>query len=127
MTLVAVQLSLVGIAVLLNAWYNRLYNALQERNWDAFLNQLLYFCVLAAVAVVLEAYQLYLNQWLQIRWPRWMTRRYLAHWLEGATHYRMPLLGDPPHNPDQRIAEDLRPFIQKTLSIRLGLGRSITT
>src|SRR5262249_24684914 len=70
---IAMQLSLVGIAVLLNAWYNRFYNALQERDWDAFVTQLLYFCVLAGTAVVLEAYQLYLNQWLQIRWRRWMT------------------------------------------------------
>jgi vitamin B12/bleomycin/antimicrobial peptide transport system ATP-binding/permease protein len=126
-TLVAVQLSLVGIAVLLNAWYNRFYNALQERNWDAFLNQLLYFCALAAVAVVLEAYQLYLNQWLQIRWRRWMTRRYLVHWLEGATHYRMQLLGDAADNPDQRIADDIRMFIEKTLTIGVGLLGAIVT
>jgi len=126
-TLVAVQLSLVGIAVLLNAWYNRFYNALQERNWDAFLNQLMYFCVLAAVAVVLETYQLYLNQWLQIRWRRWMTRRYLVHWLEGATHYRMQLLGDAADNPDQRIADDIRLFIEKTLTIGVGLVGAITT
>jgi putative ATP-binding cassette transporter len=126
-SLVAVQLSLVGIAVLLNAWYNRFYNALQERNWDAFLNQLLYFCVLAAVAVVLEVYQLYLNQWLQIRWRRWLTNRYLVHWLEGATHYRMQLLGDAADNPDQRIADDIRLFIEKTLAIGVGLLGAVTT
>ena len=73
---------------------------------------------LRAVAVVIETYKLYLNQWLQIRWRRWMTKRYLDHWLEGATHYRMQLLGDAADNPDQRIAEDIRLFIEKALTHR---------
>jgi vitamin B12/bleomycin/antimicrobial peptide transport system ATP-binding/permease protein len=125
--LVGSQLSLVGIAVLLNTWYNQFYNALQERNWDAFVNQVIYFCALAGTAVVLEVYQLYLNQWLQIRWRRWMTKRYLAHWLEGATHYRMQLLGDAADNPDQRIAEDIKMFIEKTLTIGVGLLGAFVT
>jgi len=124
---ITMQLSLVGIAVLLNAWYNRFYNALQERDWDAFVTQLLYFCILAGTAVVLEAYQLYLNQWLQIRWRRWMTKRYLANWLETATHYRMQLLGDAADNPDQRIAEDIRLFIERTLTIGVGLLGAVVT
>jgi putative ATP-binding cassette transporter len=125
--LLATQLSLVGIAVLLNGWYNQFYNALQERNWDSFVNQLIYFCVLAGTAVVLEVYQLYLNQWLQIRWRRWMTKFYLARWLEGATHYRMQLLGDAADNPDQRIAEDIRMFIERTLTIGVGLLGAVVT
>ena len=28
--------------------------------------------------IILKVYQLYLNQWLQIRWRRWMTTRYLG-------------------------------------------------
>ena len=38
-SVITCQLSLVGIAVLLNAWYNKFCNALQERNWDAFMDQ----------------------------------------------------------------------------------------
>src|SRR4029077_19161531 len=108
---VAIELSIVGINVLLNEWNNKFYNALQDRNWDAFVYQLGYFCVLAAGFILLAVYQLYLNQWLQIRWRRWMTRAYLDHWLAGANHYRMQLLGDAADNPDQRIAEDVRQFI----------------
>jgi putative ATP-binding cassette transporter len=123
----ATELSLVGITVLLNQWYNTFYNALQERNWDVFIAQLLYYCLLAAAATVLQVYQLYLNQWLQIRWRRWMTKVYLARWMEGATHYRMQLLGDAADNPDQRIAEDIRLFIERTLTIGVGLlGATVT-
>ncbi|HEY7247336.1 MAG TPA: ABC transporter ATP-binding protein/permease [Xanthobacteraceae bacterium] len=124
---VATELSLVGITVLLNQWYNTFYNSLQERNWEVFVTQLLYYCALAASATVLQVYQLYLNQWLQIRWRRWMTKRYLSHWLEGATHYRMQLFGDAADNPDQRIAEDIRLFIERALTVSIGLLGAIVT
>ena len=97
--------------MLLNTWNADFYNALQERNWDAFVYQLGYFCVLATAFILLAVYQLYLNQWLQIRWRRWLTRHYLDLWLADANHYRMQLLGDAADNPDQRIAEDVAQFI----------------
>ena len=118
---IAIELSIVAITVLLNTWNARFYNALQDRNWDAFVYQLGYFCVLAAAFILLAVYQLYLNQWLQIRWRRWLTRTYLGHWLEGANHYRMQLLGDAADNPDQRISEDIKQFIDLTLNIGLRL------
>jgi putative ATP-binding cassette transporter len=124
---IGIELSLVAIDVLINRWNNRFYNALQERNWDTFVSELMYFCVLAAIFIVLAVYQLYLNQWLQIRWRRWMTQRYLGHWLETANHYRMQLLGDAADNPDQRIAEDIKMFIELTLTIGIGLLSAVVT
>jgi putative ATP-binding cassette transporter len=118
---IAIELSNVGIMVLINQWNARFYNALQDRNWDSFVHELLIFCMLAAAYIVLAVYQLYLNQWLQIRWRQWMTREYLAHWLTSGFHYRMQVLGDAADNPDQRIAEDIQLFIERTLTIGIGL------
>lgn len=130
---IAIELSIVGINVLLNSWNNNFYNALQDKNWDAFVYQLGYFCVLATVYIFLAVYQLYLNQWLQIRWRRWLTRTYLEKWLAGSNHYRMQLLGDAADNPDQRIAEDVKQFIDAgatgigILPIGLSLLNAIVT
>ncbi len=124
---IAIELSIVGITVLINEWNARFYNALQDRNWNAFVYQLGYFCVLASIFILLAVYQLYLNQWLQIRWRRWLTASYLDHWMEGANHYRMQLLGDAADNPDQRISEDIAQFIGLTLSIGLQLLNSCVT
>jgi putative ATP-binding cassette transporter len=124
---VAIELGIVAINVMLNQWNARFYNALQDRNWSSFVSELLFFCILVSVFIVLAVYQLYLNQWLQIRWRRWMTAGYLAHWLEAANHYRMQLLGDAADNPDQRIAEDIQMFVDRTLSIGIGLLSSIVT
>ena len=124
---IAIELSIVAINVILNQWYNRFYNTLQDRNWEAFISAVLFFCVLAAIYTVLAVYQNYLNLWLQIRWRRWMTQTYLRQWLNTANHYRMQLLGDAADNPDQRIADDLQMFVQQTLSIGIGLLSSFVT
>jgi putative ATP-binding cassette transporter len=124
---IGAELGLVAINVLLNEWNNRFYNALQDRNWDSFVRELLYFCVLAVLYILAAVYQLYLNQWLQIRWRRWMTVKFLGGWLEGSNHYRMQLLGDVADNPDQRIADDLQIFVDRTLSIGIGMLSSIVT
>jgi putative ATP-binding cassette transporter len=125
---IAIELAIVGLNVLLNSWNNAFYNALQDKDWDAFIYQLGYFCVLATAFILLAVYQLYLNQWLQIRWRRWLTQTYLDRWLSGANHYRMQLLGDAADNPDQRIAEDVRQFIDAgILPIGLNLLNAVVT
>jgi len=124
---VALMLADVGIDVLINWWNARFYNSLQDRNWDAFTRELTIFAVLAGTSIVLQVYQLYLTQWLEIRWRRWMTRRFLGGWLSAANHYRMQLLGDAADNPDQRIAEDIRFFIENGLPLGVRLLRSVVT
>jgi vitamin B12/bleomycin/antimicrobial peptide transport system ATP-binding/permease protein len=124
---IGIELSIVAITVILNQWYNRFYNTLQNYDWDGFVSAILFFCALAAVYTVLVVYQNYLNLWLQIRWRRWMTQTYLRQWLNTANHYRMQLIGDAADNPDQRIAEDLKMFVQQTLSIGIGILNSAVT
>lgn len=124
---IAIELAVVAIDVLLNQWRNRFYNALQERNWDNFVHELIYFSVVVTIFIAIAVYQLYLNQWLQIRWRNWMTARYLGDWLHEANHYRMQLEGDPADNPDQRITDDVKLFVDRTLNIALGLLNSVVT
>jgi putative ATP-binding cassette transporter len=124
---IIIELSLVGIDVLLNQWRNRFYNALQEKDWGVFVTEVGVFTILAASNVVLVVYQLYLNQWLQIRWRRWMTSRYLGEWLHDANHYRMQLQGDAADNPDQRITDDVKLFVNRTLDIGVGLLSAVVT
>ena len=124
---IVIELSLVGIDVLLNQWNNRFYNALQERNWDGFVREIGFFSILATFYIALSVYQLYLNQWLQIRWRRWMTSTYLGEWLHNANHYRMQLQGDAADNPDQRITDDVKLFVERTLDISVGLLSAVVT
>ncbi|MDR3533752.1 MAG: ABC transporter ATP-binding protein/permease [Rhodopila sp.] len=134
--IIAMNLTLVGLSVVLSFWRREFYNALQDKDWKAFL-QLLFlyrntpsgllpgFCEVAAVHIGLAVYSVYVNQLLQIRWRRWMTRRYLSEWLADRAYYHISLTADRAaigtDNPDQRIAEDLRDFTDNTLGLSLGL------
>jgi putative ATP-binding cassette transporter len=126
-SVIAIELMVVAINVLLNQWNNRFYNALQEKDWDGFVREIGVFCVLAAFYIALSVYQLYLNQWLQIRWRRWMTSHYLGEWLHDANHYRMQLQGDAADNPDQRMTDDVKLFVDQTLGICVGFLSAVVT
>jgi len=126
-SVIALQLFQVWLNVKFNSWYNTFYNALQNKDWNVFIYQLGVFSILAAAFIVTAVYQLYLQPWLQIRWRRWLTKRYLGRWLEPGTHYRMRLKGDQADNPDQRIADDIRQFISSSLDIGIALLGSIVT
>ncbi len=125
--IIALQLASVGGDVLINQWRNRFYNALQEKDWNGFVREMIVFCVLAGVTVLLAVYQTYLTQWLQIRWRNWMTTRFLGEWLHNANYYRMELQGEAADNPDQRLSDDIKQFVIQTLSISIGLLGSIVS
>jgi len=124
---IALELGYVAITVMVNRWNSDFFNALQERDLKSFTYLLGYFAVLATMAVIVQVYQLYLNQWLRIRWRRWLTEHYLTGWLRNANHYRMQLQGETADNPDQRIEEDAQLFVDQTLALGVGLLSSVVT
>jgi vitamin B12/bleomycin/antimicrobial peptide transport system ATP-binding/permease protein len=135
---VGLNLSLVGMNVLLSYWSREFFNSMQERDEAAFFSLLLWgrqtesgpmpgFIFVAAVYIAVAVYALYLQQALQIRWRRWLTREYLEGWLADRAYYRVALTDAGTDNPDQRIAEDLRMFVDVTLDLGLGLMRSVVT
>ena len=117
---VALNLGTVYISVRINQWNNAFYDALQAFNGTEFFRQIIVFSVLAAFYIIMAVYGLYLNQMLQIRWRRWLTRKYLGNWLTDQAHYYLQL-GNATDNPDQRIAEDINQFTSYVLTLSLGL------
>src|SRR5262245_31896716 len=117
----------VYMTVLFNQWYNAFYNTLQAKAKVEFFHQLGRFCMLAAIYILIAVYRIYLNQMLQIRWRRWLTERYLSNWLRDRNSYRMQLRDDGTDNPDQRIAEDFRLFVDESLSLGLGFLNAAVT
>ncbi len=125
--IVAMDFSLIYLSVVLNDWHRLFFNALQHHDHAEYLHQLIRFCELAAIHIVIAVYQIYLNQMLQIRWRRWLTRRYLEEWLAGQAYYRLQLSNPDLDNPDQRIAEDVGGFIRLTLGLTLGFMNNVVT
>jgi vitamin B12/bleomycin/antimicrobial peptide transport system ATP-binding/permease protein len=141
-SIIALNLALVGMSVLLSFWNREFYNSLQDKNWRDFIGLLFWyrntesglmpgFVWIAVVYIVVAVYRTYLNQWLQIRWRRWLTRHFLDEWLADRAYYRISLTTDRAaigtDNPDQRIAEDLRDFVDSTLSLGIGLLSNVVS
>ncbi|MSP82395.1 MAG: ABC transporter ATP-binding protein/permease [Alphaproteobacteria bacterium] len=125
--IVVLNLGQVYLSVLFNDWNNLFYNSLEAKDQDAFFHQLLRFFILASIFIAVFIYRIYLNQMLQIRWRRWLTTRFIDEWLKDRSYYRMQLAGGTADNPDQRIAEDLRLFVENTIFLSLSLLREVVT
>ncbi|WP_085698433.1 ABC transporter ATP-binding protein/permease [Pseudomonas sp. B26(2017)] len=123
---IALSLFSVGISVWLNSWYKDFYNALQKKDEAAFWQLILYFCGIATVAILGAVYRQYLTQMLTIRWRAWLTENHFKRWLGHKNYYQLEQ-GGYTDNPDQRISEDLNTFTSTTLSLALGLIRTIVS
>lgn len=123
---IALTLFSVAISVWINSWYKDFYNALQRKDEAAFWQLILYFCGIATVAILGAVYRLYLTQMLTIRWRAWLTEKHFKRWLDHKNYYQLEQ-GGYTDNPDQRISEDLNTYTANTLSLGLGLLRTIVS
>lgn len=133
LAIVALNLGVVYMLVLNNQWYARFYDALQNKDQAVFWREMIYFCKIAAIYIVIAIFKFYLTQLLQLRWRAWMTRDYLGRWMANNTFYRLELaryakqLDAPPDNPDQRIQEDMQMFTDYTMTLSMGLLNAVVT
>ncbi len=139
-TVIAMNFILVGINVQLNTWNGALYNSLQNKDYQGFVNLLLLgnkeadgfmigFTPLAGAYILIAIYRTYLRQWLEIRWRRWFTERTLTAWMADRAYYTIGLQQGAAgtDNPDQRISEDLNSFTTDTVTLGLSLLSNIVS
>lgn len=125
--IVGLTLAIVYMLVLLNRWNNSFYSALQNYQTDLIFDELIHFTCLAFIYIILAVYSYYLQQVLILNWRRWLTERFIEIWLKNKTYYNLQMFGKDTDNPDQRISEDVRLFVEMTLSFAIGLLKSVTT
>jgi putative ATP-binding cassette transporter len=126
LAVIALNFGSVYIGVRMNEWNRGFYNALQTYDKVELFRQFGIFCLLGGCAMLISVNALYLNQRLQIRWRRWLTRRYLASWLNDRAYYHLQQLSTT-DNPDQRISEDLSQFTVYAMNLSIGLISSIVS
>jgi vitamin B12/bleomycin/antimicrobial peptide transport system ATP-binding/permease protein len=124
---IGLSLGLVYLEVQFNLWNKDFYNTFEQRDQAEFSRQLWRFTYLALIWIVAGVYRLYLQQMLLIEWRAWLNEHFLAAWLKDRAYYRLQLIDEGVDNPDQRIAEDLRLFIEMTLDLGIGLLSAVVT
>jgi putative ATP-binding cassette transporter len=126
--LVVINQLQVGINIRLSFFNRDWFNAIQNKDSAAFWSLLFgVFCFWAAIAVVSGLVEYYTESVLKIRWRRWMTERYYGLWLDDGSLYRAALVGQAADNPDQRIAEDVRNFLNSTYAYSISLLSTVST
>ena len=125
--IIALTLGVVYMLVLLNQWNNSFYRALQNYDAKKIFDELIHFSWLAAIYILLAVYSYYLQQTLILNWRRWLTTRFIDIWLQNKTYYNLQMFGKDTDNPDQRISEDVRQFVEMTLSFGIGILKAFCT
>ena len=121
--LLALTLLQILIQIRFNLWNRDFFNALENRDRDAFLWQMVLFVGLAGASMITAVYQLYVKQLVQLRWRQWLTNRLLDLWMRDARHYQLERAGEA-DNPDQRIAEDARLAVDSAVDFATGIFNS---
>jgi vitamin B12/bleomycin/antimicrobial peptide transport system ATP-binding/permease protein len=123
---IALTFTGVGLEKLFNDWYGRFYDALQNKDEATFWREIIVFSWLAALFIINGTTRAVVSPYLRLRWRRWLTRHYLAHWLDGRGYYRIELVRSV-DNADQRISEDLDILGQYTMQLVLGLLNAVAS
>ena len=124
---VGLSLGAVYLEVQFNTWNKDFYNALEKKDQPEFYGQLWRFTYLALIWIVVMVYRLYLQQMLYMEWRSWLNDNFLQRWLAERAYYRLQLADRGVDNPDQRIADDLRIFVDMTLDLSIGLMSAVVT
>ena len=125
--IIALTFGIVFMLVQLNTWNNSFYSALQNYDAEKIFSELIHFSWLAAIYIILAVYSYYLQQTLILHWRRWLTTRFIDIWLQNKTYYNLQMFGKDTDNPDQRISEDVRQFVEMTLGFAIGILKSLCT
>jgi vitamin B12/bleomycin/antimicrobial peptide transport system ATP-binding/permease protein len=123
---IALTFTGVGLEVLFNDWNRRFYDSIQNKDEVTFWREITVFSVLAVFFILNYVARAVVSPYLRLRWRRWLTREYLAHWLDGRGYYRIELQRSV-DNADQRIAEDLRLLGEYTMQLFLGVLGAVAT
>ena len=106
----------IWISVRIIAWNAAFYNALQQVNGAEILAQIGVFSLLTAASATLYLVGRYLQKLLEITWRQRITEIALDRWLRDQAYWRLRAGNGSEveiDNPDQRIADDCRIFVER--------------
>ena len=118
--LLLLLLGQTAFAVLLNEQTGEFTSALAARDGDRFWHAILLCLGLLVGAVPTYACYYWVRDTLGNHWRRWLTQRFLLRYFGERHYYSLNGLAAL-DNPDQRIAEDINTFTQRSLFFLLIL------
>ena len=122
--LVVLILGQTQFAVLFNEQTGEFTSALAAHEQDRFWAAIRYCLALLVAAVPVYAAYYFVRDTLGVHWRRWLTHRFLDSYFSHRHFYELNAeVGID--NPDQRVAEDIATFTQRSLYYLLVIVSSI--
>ncbi len=118
--IVLLLLGQTRFAVLFNEQTGEFTSALAARDEERFWDAIKYSLGLLLVAVPIYAFYYFVRDKLGILWRRWLTGRFLDRYFAQRHFYELNANAGI-DNPDQRVAEDINTFTQRSLYFLLIL------
>eukprot|EP00933_Yihiella_yeosuensis_P071751 TRINITY_DN79994_c0_g1_i1.p1 TRINITY_DN79994_c0_g1~~TRINITY_DN79994_c0_g1_i1.p1 ORF type:complete len:776 (+),score=171.55 TRINITY_DN79994_c0_g1_i1:317-2644(+) len=117
----------LGLGLIIMVWHKDFWDSIQKKQTEKFMNLMFQVMALATAKIIVTTYNQYISQMLTIAWRKYMTKWLLGEWMEDKIFYRLQLdvSKGVPDNPDQRIQEDIRSFIDMTLMLGFGFLQSV--
>ncbi len=122
--LIAVIAATAWFQIQLNAWNQPFYDSLTHKDFPGFLQQLRAFAQLAAMLLVLNVAQLWLDQTLKLTLRRGLFGSLLAAWMKPGRAGGIARAGIIGENPDQRMQIDADTLADLTAALGIGLFQS---
>lgn len=124
--LVVLLLGRTEFNVLFNQQSGEFTSALAAKDAPRFWHSMKVFGAALLAAVPIYAFYYYVRDWLGIAWRRWLTGHFLKKYFANRAFYDLTA-NDSIDNPDQRIADDISSFTQKSLTFLLELVSAALT
>ena len=124
----ALDLAQIPVSVRLIQWTRDFYGALEEFNVAEATHQVGVYALLIAAFSGLALAGEYLQKFLVMRWRQDLTGNILTEWFSDKIFWRLQngYGVEKIDNPDQRIAEDCRLFVEEFVRETLDLITSVT-
>ena len=119
--LVVVIAATAYMQIRLNAWNQPFYDALTHKDVPQLLRQLVVFAELAAILLVLNVSQVWLNQTTRVVLRQGLVHDLLNEWLKPLRAFRLSKAGWIGVNPDQRLSADAQHLTDLATDLGIGL------
>ncbi|MGF7440729.1 ABC transporter ATP-binding protein/permease [Campylobacter concisus] len=111
------SLGVTEIAVLMNEWEKRFYDALSTFSKGVILSLVGEFLLYTLFIVIFIVCGSYLKKFLIISWRESLSSKLENLWLENSSFYKASFTSTIFDNPDQRIAEDSFLFVERSVNL----------
>jgi putative ATP-binding cassette transporter len=122
--LIVLLLGRTEFTVLINQQTGEFTSALAAKDASRFWHSMQVFGVAIVAAVPVYGFYYFVRDRLGVAWRRWLTQDFLERYLANRAFYRLTT-DDTIDNPDQRIAEDVRSFTQRSLFFLLEVVSAV--